>query len=228
MLIPTFYLSMAAASHGFFHGLPLKYRVRYGRSRHRHHFRYPASDTLDGMLLCQTLLREIWSWIHHSRRCRSSEWDPVNDFLPHTHDLVLPRLYCQQNHCHASLLPSSSAALTTTRVFLLSQLPRLSTAPLYRTSDHIHHISANCRPPRQWSPRATIFFVLFISSITIARTFRFYGAGTKSSVSTIHTLLLYIFAKSILLLSVVTARRCCLWFDCVSVPLGWDTIYEQT
>ena len=65
LLIPTFCRCCR--------GPALKYPVRYGRSRHRHRFRYLASDTPDGTLLRRPLLREKCSRSHRSRRRRSAE-----------------------------------------------------------------------------------------------------------------------------------------------------------
>ena len=102
-------------------------------------------------LLCWTLLRERWSWSHRSRRFRSAEWDAVNVFPPNTPVLVLTRLYRFHTHRHASLLPSSSAALTTIRVFFVVPI----VPPLCRIYAHIRRVSAHRRPPRLCSPRAT-------------------------------------------------------------------------
>ena len=85
---------MAAASRRCCRGLPLKYHIRYGRSRHRLRFRYPVSNTMVGTLLCFPLLlcgkRRRRNQIRHFRY---AEWDTVNVLPPIMPDLVQPRLY---------------------------------------------------------------------------------------------------------------------------------------
>ena len=191
---------ITAASRRCCRGLPLKYRVQYSRSRHRQCFRYVGSNTTGKKLLCRPLLRKKWSWSHPSRRCRSAEWNAVNVFSPNTPTLVLTHMYCHHTHCHASLLPSSSSALTTIRVFFVVPI----VPPLCRISAHIRSVSAHCRPLRLCSPHATISFVPIIYSHTIARMFCFSGAGTPSPVSATPILLLSLCANSLLLLSVAT------------------------
>ena len=95
---------MAAARHRCCRGPPLKYRVRYSRSRQRHHFRYLASDTLGRTILCRPLFHKIWSSIHQSRRIRSSKCYAVNIFLPNTPTVAPPCVYHHHTNCHASLL----------------------------------------------------------------------------------------------------------------------------
>ena len=136
-------LSMANASHRCCRSPLLKYRVRYGRSRHRCRFRYFASDMLGGMLLCRQLLHERWSWSHRSHCCRSAKWGAVNVFSPNTPALVLLRQYRHRTRRQASLLPSSSSALTTIRIFFFVPI----VWPLYLISDHIHRVSAHRHPP---------------------------------------------------------------------------------
>ena len=97
---------MAAAIRCCCCGPPLKYRIRFGRSRHRCRFRYLASDTLYGKLLCCPLLCKRWSCSHQSSRCCSTKWDAVNVSLPNMTTLVLPPLCCCLTHGIYSLLPS--------------------------------------------------------------------------------------------------------------------------
>ena len=114
-----FRLPMVVSRRCFCHGPPLKYRVRYGRSKHRRRFCYPVSDTLVRTLLCWTLLlcgRQIR--IHRSRHCRSVEWDNIDVFLPIIPDLVLPCLYCCCPFCTAYLFSYlSSIYLISTHLF---------------------------------------------------------------------------------------------------------------
>ena len=61
--------------------------------RHCRHFRYSASDTLDGALLYHLLISRRQRQRYQSRHCRSTEWDTVDIFLPIIPDLSLLRLY---------------------------------------------------------------------------------------------------------------------------------------
>ena len=214
---------MAATSHRCFHVPPLKYRVQYGQTRHRCRFRYPESNTLGGKLLCQPILYKIYSWSYQIRRCRFAEWDAINVFLPNTPALVLSRLYRHRTNSYASLIKSSSAALTTIRVFFI--FPIVLT--LYQISAHIRRVSAHRRPTSICSPCTNVSFVPVISLPTIACTVRFGRTGTTSPFSAMPFYLLSICANSIFLLSVATSRGFCLRSDRLSVPLVWDTISES-
>ena len=173
---------MAADIHCYCRSPLLKYHVQYGWSRHRRCLRYPMSNMLCRMLLCRMLLYEIWSLIHQIHRCRSAEWDSVNVSLPNTSVLVLLRLYRHRTHCRASLLPSSSANLTTIHVsFVVPIVP-----PLYRITAHTGRVSSHRRPLRLCLPRPAVSFIPVISSLTIVRMFFFARAGTTSPVSTIN------------------------------------------
>ena len=172
-------LSVADSSRHCYRSPPLKYRFRYVRSRHFRRFRYLASDTMCGTLLCQPLPREIWSWSHRSRRFRSNKWDDVNVFPPNTSAIFLLRLYRHHTPHHASLLPSSSAALISIRVFFVVPI----VLPLCRISAHIRRVSAHFHLPRLFSPHDTVSFVPVIYSLTITHTFRFSGVGIPSPIS---------------------------------------------
>ena len=95
--------------------------------------------------------------------------------------LFLPCLYRHHTYCHASLLPSSSTALTTIHIFFVV----LIIPPLYCLSIHIRRVSALYCLPRLCSPRATVYFFPIISSLMIVHTFRFSEMRMPSPVSAI-------------------------------------------
>ena len=164
------------------HGPPLKYRFQYGRSRHHCHSHYLVSDTLGRTILCWPLLHKRWSWSHRNCRFRFSEWDAVNVFLPNTPTLVLSCMWHHHTHHHTYLMLSSYTTLTTIYVFFVVPIVPL----LWCVSAHIRRVSAHHCPPHLWLPCDTVSFILIIYSLTIARTFRFFGEGTSSPVSAIH------------------------------------------
>ena len=97
---------------------PLKYLVRYGKSRHCRHFGYITFNTLGGTLLYRTLLLKRGSWSHQSRRCRSSKWDAINVSCPNTPALFLPHIYCHRTCRPAYLiLYLYSVSLVTLHIF---------------------------------------------------------------------------------------------------------------
>ena len=194
-------LSILAASRCCCHSPLLKYCVQYGRSRHHLHFRYLASDTLGGTLLCRLLLRNRCSWSHWSRCCRSAKWGAINVFPPNMPVIVLPYLYRHHTHHYASLLPSSYATLTTIHFFFFAPI----ILSLCCISAHIRRVSAHRFPPRICLPYATVSFVPVVYSLMIARTFRFHGVGTSLNVSSIPFLLISLCDNSLFLLSVATA-----------------------
>ena len=136
-------------------------------------------------------------------------------FPPNSPVLVFPCLYRHRTHRHAYLLTSSSADLTTIHIFLLSQLSRLSIASLLISTASppivIPCVSARHDPLSLLSPSS------------------FYSRSWKSFALTGQgrccPSLKYLFI-AFSLLSVATASLCCLWCDCVFVPLGWVTIYK--
>ena len=178
---------MAEVSRCCCHGMPLKYHVQYSCSRQHHCFRYLNSDTLGGTLLCRPLLHDRWSWIHRIRCWCSDKWDAINIFSPNISVRVLLCMYYHHTHCRASLMPSSSATLTTIHFFLVTIVP-----PLWRISYHIRRVFAHRFPSCLYPPRASVSLFPVIYSLTIARTFCFDGAGTPSPVSAIIFLFLFV------------------------------------
>ena len=87
-------------------------------------------------------------------------------------------------------------------------------------------VSAHRHLPLLCSPRATVSFVPVISSLTIARTFFFYGTRTQPPISAIIFLFLSFYATNLLLISVATASWCRLRCNRVSIPPGRDTISD--
>ena len=148
---------------------------------------------MGGVLLFCPILREGWSWIHQNRCCCPSKWDAVNIFSPNTPTLVLLHQYHHLTHHHAYLLSPSFSDLTTICIFFV-----VLVVLAFRVSAH-RHLPLLC------SPRATVSFVPVISSLTIARTFFFYGTRTQPPISAIIFLFLSFYATNLLLISVATA-----------------------
>ena len=82
-----FPLSIASVSRRCCCGPPLKYHVRYGRSRHRCRFRNPTSNILGGPLLCWTLCCVRRRQSHWSRR--SAIVVPLSKPLEFSHPILL-------------------------------------------------------------------------------------------------------------------------------------------